>query len=106
MWAEKYEAAEKYLRSSMVKWTNQFGAHSPVALDSTAKLGTVLGKLRKYDEAVDVGITASRTVNPAQLGSVAITDNQSWVFSRHCTGGKVSLRMANKTYGRWQWKDR
>ena len=43
-----------------------------------------------------VGITASRTVNPVQLGSVAITDNQSWVFSRHCTGGKVVLRMANK----------
>jgi hypothetical protein len=43
-----------------------------------------------------VGITALRTVNPAQLGSVAITDNQSWVFSRHCTGGKLSLRMANK----------
>ena len=36
-----------------------------------------------------VGITALRTVNPSQLGSVAITDNQSWVFSRHCTGGKV-----------------
>jgi len=51
---------------------------------------------------VGVGITASRTVNPAQLGSVAITDNQSWVFSRHCTGGKVSLRMANRAYGRWQ----
>jgi len=46
-----------------------------------------------------VGIRASRTVNPVQLGSVAITDNQSWVFSRHCTGGKVVLRMANKLTG-------
>ena len=43
-----------------------------------------------------VGITALRTVNLTQLGSVAITDDQSWMFSRHCTGGKLSFGMANK----------
>jgi len=49
-----------------------------------------------FQLAPSVGITASRTANPAQLGSVAITDNRSWMFSRHCTGGKIVLRMANK----------
>jgi len=43
-----------------------------------------------------VGITALRTVNLTQLSSVAITDDQSWMFSRHCAGGKLSFRMANK----------
>jgi tetratricopeptide (TPR) repeat protein len=54
MSVEKYEEAEKYIRASMEKWTNQYGAHIPSALDSMAKLGRVLGKLGRYNEAMEM----------------------------------------------------
>lgn len=69
--AKNYRDAEKYFRIAMDKWTRLYGSETPATLDCTAKLGRALGKLEKFDEAVELLERAlkgwKKTLSPAEL---------------------------------------